>query len=222
VVDERPEIDGTGEEVHHNVYSVANLITVLRLLLVPFFFAILISDSERTRIVAFAIYAIAASTDWIDGQIARRTHTVTSIGKIIDPLVDRLLLASGVVGLYIIGDLPAWVPVLLVCRDIYLLYGSYVLERHHTILPVTYIGKITTAVLFTGFSSLISAWPMLPGLGLVDTDWLPGLGTTGAALGIWLVYLGILLSIGTAIGYTFLASAALKRAKASEKLGGTR
>jgi len=217
VVDERPETDSTGEEVHHNVYSVANLITVLRLLLVPFFFAILIRDSERTRLAAFALYAIAASTDWIDGQIARRTHTVTSIGKIIDPLVDRLLLASGVVGLYIIGDLPAWLPVLLICRDIYLLYGSYVLERHHTILPVTYIGKVTTAVLFTGFASLMAAWPILPGLGVVDHSWLPGLGSADAALGIWFVYLGVILSVTTAVGYTFLADAALKRARVSEK-----
>lgn len=222
MVDERPKVDSTGEEVHHGVYSVANLITVLRLLLVPFFFAILIRDAERTRIVAFTIYAIAASTDWIDGQIARRTHTVTSIGKIIDPLVDRLLLASGVVGLYIIGDLPAWVPVLLVFRDIYLLYGSYVLERHHTILPVTYIGKATTAVLFTGFSSLMAAWPMLPGLGLLNHSWLPGFGSTETALGIWFVYLGVILSVTTAVGYTFQASAALKRAIASEKMEAAR
>jgi cardiolipin synthase len=204
------------------VYSVANLITVLRLLLVPFFFAILIRDAERTRLAAFAIYAIAASTDWIDGQIARRTHTVTTVGKVIDPLVDRLLLASGVVGLYIIGDLPAWIPVLLVLRDVYLLYGSYVLERHRTILPVTYVGKVTTAVLLTGFSSLIAGWPPMRGLGVTELTWLPGLGSASTSLGIWFVYVGIVLSLGTAVGYTFLASRALRAAKASEGEGSPR
>ncbi len=222
MVDERPEVDSSGEEIHHNVYSVANLVTVLRLLLVPFFFTILIRDAERTRLAAFAIYAIAASTDWVDGQIARRTHTVTTVGKIIDPLVDRLLLASGVVGLYIIGDLPAWIPVLLVARDIYLLYGSYVLERHHTILPVTYVGKVTTAVLLAGFSSLIAGWPGVRGLGVLESAWLPGLGSAGVAGGMWFVYVGIVLSLGTAVGYTFLASRALKRAKASEGEGNDR
>lgn len=222
MVEERSGIDSPGEEVHHSAYSVANLITVLRLLLVPFFFAILIRDSERTRLAAFAIYALAASTDWVDGQIARRTHTVTTVGKIIDPLVDRLLLASGVVGLYIIGDLPAWIPVLLVLRDVYLLYGSYVLERHHTILPVTYVGKVTTVVLLTGFSSLIAGWPTVSGLGVTNLSWLPGLGSADTSLGIWFVYVGILLSIGTAVGYTFQASHALEKAKASEREGSAR
>lgn len=192
--------EGT-EEVHSGIYSVANLITVLRLLLVPFFFAMLIRDSERARLAAFALYALAASTDWIDGQIARRTHTVTQVGKIIDPLVDRLLLASGVIGLYIIGELPLWIPVVLVFRDVYLLYGSYVLEKHRIILPVTYIGKITTAILLTGFSSLIAGWPVV----------------SGTVLGLWLVYGGMVLSFITAIKYTFSAKAALDKAKAATR-----
>ncbi len=190
--------EGT-EEVHSGVYSVANLITVLRLLLVPFFFALLIRDSERARLSAFAIYALAASTDWIDGQIARRTHTVTQVGKIIDPLVDRLLLASGVIGLYIIGVLPLWIPVVLVLRDVYLLYGSYVLERYHVIMPVTYIGKVTTAVLLAGFSSLIAGWPVVG----------------GSVIGLWFVYAGMVLSFITAVKYTIDARVALDKAKAA-------
>ncbi|MDP3631388.1 MAG: CDP-alcohol phosphatidyltransferase family protein [Actinomycetota bacterium] len=222
MVEERSNTGSAEEEVHHNIYSVANLITALRLLLIPFFFAILIRDTERARLTAFTIYAIAASTDWIDGQIARRTHTVTSIGKIIDPLVDRLLLASGVVGLYIIGELPAWIPVVLVLRDVYLLYGSYVMERHHTILPVTYIGKVTTAVLLVGFSSLIAGWPVVGGLGVVDLSWLPGLGEARASLGIWFVYVGVVLSLITAVGYTFRASRALEQVTASERQASAR
>jgi len=69
VVEERTD------QVSHNVYSVANVVTLLRLLLVPFFFSVLLRDTERSRIAAFALYALAASTDWVDGQIARRTHT---------------------------------------------------------------------------------------------------------------------------------------------------
>ncbi|MBN1192100.1 MAG: CDP-alcohol phosphatidyltransferase family protein [Coriobacteriia bacterium] len=203
------------EEVHHTIYSVANLITILRLLLIPFFFAVLVDgDSERSRLVAFVIYAIAGSTDWIDGQIARRTHTVTQFGKVVDPLVDRLLLASGVVGLYLIDVLPLWIPVVLVLRDLYLLYGAYVLEHYRIILPVTFAGKLTTAVLLAGFSSLIAGWPLVPGLRMVDSSWLPGMGAHQAALGIWFVYIGIALSILAAVQYTFVAVAARKAARA--------
>lgn len=202
------------EEVHHTVYSVANLITILRLLLVPFFFAVLVEgDNERSRLAAFVIYAIAGSTDWIDGQIARRTHTVTQIGKIIDPLVDRLLLAAGVVGLYIIGELPLWIPALLIARDVYLLYGSYVLERHGVILPVAYVGKVTTAVLLVGFSSLIVGWPRAGGLGLLDSSWLPGFGAADATAGIWFVYVGIVLSLTAAAHYTVQARRARRDAQ---------
>lgn len=192
-------VEEGSEEVHSGVYSVANLITVLRLLLVPFFFAVLIRDSERARLIAFALYAIAASTDWVDGQIARRTNTVTQVGKIIDPLVDRLLLASGVIGLYIIGELPLWIPVVLVLRDVYLLYGSYVLERHNIILPVNFIGKVTTAILMAGFSLLIAGWPSVG----------------GHMIGLWMVYIGMAFSFITALKYTFAARRAMDASRAS-------
>lgn len=198
------------EEVHHTIYSVANLVTIVRLLMVPFFFTVLVGgEGERSRLAAFLIYAIAASTDWLDGQIARRTNTVTQFGKIVDPLVDRLLLASGVVGLYLIGELPLWVPVVLVLRDVYLLYGAYVLERHRIILPVTYAGKLTTAVLLVGFSSLIAGWPQMPGLGMVDSGWLPGFGGQAIAAGIWFAYVGIALSVSAAAQYTIHARRAI-------------
>jgi cardiolipin synthase len=218
---EEHDVHGDVDEVHHTIYSVANLITVLRLLLVPFFFAVLVDgDSERSRLAAFVIYAIAGSTDWIDGQIARRTNTVTQFGKIVDPLVDRLLLASGVVGLYLIDVLPLWVPVVLVLRDFYLLYGAYVLERYKVILPVTYIGKLTTAVLLAGFSSLIAGWPEVPGLGLLESAWLPGFGSGAVPLGMWFAYVGIVLSVSAAVQYTLIAVRARRYAIARAAVRG--
>lgn len=205
VVEER-DAQPVPEEVHHTVYSVANLITILRLLLVPFFFATLLEANDgRGRLVAFVIYAVAASTDWIDGQIARRTHTVTQFGKVVDPLVDRLLLASGVLGLYLIDVLPLWIPLVLIARDVYLLQGAYRLEHYHVILPVTRTGKLTTAVLLAGFSSLIAGWPSLGGAGITESTWLPGWGSEPVALGMWFVYVGMALSVSAAVQYTVIA-----------------
>ncbi|MBN2404789.1 MAG: CDP-alcohol phosphatidyltransferase family protein [Coriobacteriia bacterium] len=191
------EREPSEEVVHEGVYSVANLITILRLLLVPFFFSALVSESSRSDVIALFLYAIAASTDWVDGQIARRTNTVTQFGKIIDPLVDRLLLASGVVGLYLVGRLPLWIPVVLVLRDVFLLYGSYILERNGIRLPVIYIGKATTAVLLVGFTLLI-------GGGVYDV--LIGVGD-------WFVYVGMALSLFTAVIYTWQGRRALITAR---------
>lgn len=205
------------EEVHHTIYSVANLITIVRLILVPVFFMVLVGPGgERSRLAAFVIYAIAGSTDWIDGQLARRTHTVTQFGKIVDPLVDRLLLASGVLGLYLIGQIPLWLPVVLVLRDVYLLYGAFVLEKYRVILPVTYIGKLTTAILLVGFSSLIAGWPEVPGLGVIDSGLLPGLGSASTTAGIYFVYVGTALSIAAAVNYTMIAVRARNEARAKQ------
>jgi cardiolipin synthase len=196
----------------HDVYTVANIITVLRLILVPFFFAVLIETGND--MLSFTLFAVAASTDWIDGQIARRTGTVTELGKAIDPLVDRLLLASGVLGLYLIGRLPGWLVVVLVARDVYLLGGAYRLARLGAgKLPVVYIGKATTALLLFGFSDLILGWPVVPGLSVLDNANLPGFGGSGVAVGMWFVYLGTLTSLLTMLVYTLQARAALSRVR---------
>ena len=203
---ENPRTPG-GEDHSHDIYTVANIITVLRLILVPIFFSVLLT--ERSDTLAFVLFVAAASTDWLDGQIARRTGTVTEIGKAIDPLVDRLLIAAGVIGLYVEDRLPLWILVALVARDAYLLYGSWRLEHVHTRIPINKTGKATTAVLLTGFSLLILNWPTVPGLGLLTSpaaeQILPGFGNEPVPLGMWFVYAGIVLSFIAAAEYTVAA-----------------
>jgi len=187
----------------NDVYTVANIVTLLRMVLVPVFFAAMITGDND--VLAFALFATAASTDWLDGQIARRTGTVTALGKAIDPLVDRLLIAAGVLGLYVIDRLPLWVMMLLFARDIYLGIGAWRLEQiHHHRFAVTLAGKITTALLLIGFSDLILNWPMVPRLNLVESSALPGLGSSEAVLGIWFVYAGLAFSVISAVQYTAL------------------
>ena len=207
MVEERPEpaqsAHGSQDDPSHDIYTIANIVTVLRLILVPFFFAVLINGENN--FLAFALFAIAASTDWLDGQIARRTGTVTALGKAFDPLVDRLLIASGVLGLYIVDRIPGWIVVVLFVRDMYLMYGAWRLEQfHHQRMQVSFAGKCTTAVLLVGFADLILGWPMVPGLGIVESVYLPGLGNQPLILGMYFVYVGLALSLGTAVHYTVL------------------
>lgn len=201
----------------HDVYTLANIITVLRLMLVPFFFAVMIA--EKSDILAFTLFALAASTDWLDGQIARRTGTVTELGKAIDPIVDRLLIAAGVLGLYLANRIPLWVVFFLIARDAYLLSGaSWLARKRAGRLPVIYIGKATTAVLLTGFSGLILNWPSMPGLRLIDSAAWPGFGTEPVVVWMWMVYVGVVLSAVTAVIYTLQAKRALARARARVRL----
>jgi cardiolipin synthase len=189
---------------HSDVYTVANVITILRLLMIPFAFSALISGAEDSNVLAFVLFSVAAGTDWVDGQIARRTGTVTSVGKVIDPLVDRLLIAAGVLGLYMIDRIPLWIVILLLARDVYLLYGSWILEHYRRRIPVTLSGKATTFILLAGFSLLILGWPEVT---------ISSLGTR--YLGTYLVYVGIVLSLTAAVQYTFLAKKARDEARAA-------
>ncbi len=206
---------GAAPDHSHDVYTVANTVTVLRLILVPFFFAVLINGENN--FLAFLLFTIAASTDWLDGQIARRTGTVTALGKAIDPLVDRLLIAAGVLGLYIVHRIPLWIVLVLVARDVYLGYGIWRLEQvYHRRLAVTMPGKITTALLLTGFAGLVLDWPLVPGLGVVDSPALPGWGSAPAPLGIWFVYAGVAFSIGSAVQYTAIFRRIARECRAQE------
>jgi cardiolipin synthase len=202
---EESEHIGGDEVVHHDIYTVANIITVLRLLIIPFFFSALISDNPNSDTLAFILFAVAASTDWLDGMIARRTGTVTAFGRVIDPLVDRLLIASGVVGLYMVGRLPLWIVLVLLARDVYLLWGSWQLEKRHLRLGVTFLGKATTTVLLFAFALLIWARPVID---------VPFLGEL--LLGVPLVYLGLAMSLTTALDYTRRAGQAVRGDGSSE------
>jgi cardiolipin synthase len=205
----------------HDVFSAANLITMVRLLLVPVFLVVLLGPSERPNkvVVAFLIFAVAAATDFLDGLVARSTHTVTELGKTLDPLVDRVLIVAGVIGLFLLGRLPLWIALVFLLRDAYLAAGMLYLEAHHAPRPpVSWLGKATTAVALTGFSLLILGWPMVPGIGVSaeGPSWLPGLGSAPTYLGIYLLYLGVVLSLATAVQYTVVAV----RATASVSSGG--
>lgn len=183
------------EQVLDKVLTAPNVITLVRLLLLPLFLWLLFATPYH--IAALVVYAVAASTDWVDGQVARRTHQVSKLGKLFDPFVDRLLIAVGVIAIFILGRLPLWILVYLVVRDLCLLLGGrYLLARIGKVPPVVYVGKFATAFIMIGFCLLLLGMPMLPGLGLADAPaWLPGFGGDEALLGIWFVYAGLVCSI---------------------------
>ena len=192
---------GTSENPSSQVLTVANLITLCRFFLTVAFLALFTGGHHRTA--ALVCYVVAATTDFLDGQVARRTQTVSWLGKIMDPIMDRVLLFTGVLGLLIVGDLPLWVPVFVIGRDVYLGVGGLILQHfRRRPIDVVYIGKAATALLMFGFCDLLLGVPVIDGLGLVDVSWLPGLNAQGATLGILFVYAGVVCSLVTAFVYT--------------------
>ncbi len=206
---------GTSENPSSQVFTVANAITFCRLALTIAFLVLFAGGIHRTA--ALVCYVIAATTDFLDGQIARRTQTVSWLGKIMDPIMDRILLFTGVLGLLIVGDLPLWVPVFVIGRDVYLALGGLVLQHFRKRpIDVAYIGKTATALLMFGFCDLLLGLPVIEGLGIFDASWLPGLNSQPAALGIFFVYAGIICSFITAIVYTAEGVRIIERSRSVE------
>jgi len=131
--------------------TTANKITILRILLIPFFVVELIyyvrSGNEAHRLAALLSFAVAAILDGVDGYIARHYNQISELGKILDPLADKLLLVSGIVTLSFnhgnfLGQIPLWLTGTIIGRDLLILIGV-------TVIRFT-VGKVVVHPCFTG------------------------------------------------------------------------
>jgi cardiolipin synthase len=104
----------TGED---RILSLPNVVTTLRLVLVPAFVWLLVQPHHRDWFSAAVLLAALGSTDWVDGQLARRLDQVTNLGKILDPTADRVLLATATVGILAVGAVPVSVAVVALVRE---------------------------------------------------------------------------------------------------------
>lgn len=189
-------------DVSSAVITVPNIISFIRLLLIPVFFILLINGHTTWATIFFLI---ASSTDWVDGYVARKTNSVSKLGRILDPAADRLLMIFSVVGLMLVGLLPSWVMILILIRDLIMLFGYYVmLKKFDVRVDVIFAGKVATALLYLGMFGLLLGWPLSPGLGITEFSWLPGFTSEAVSWGIWPVYAGVLLGIFTTAYYAII------------------
>ncbi|PQE02848.1 CDP-diacylglycerol--glycerol-3-phosphate 3-phosphatidyltransferase [Mycolicibacterium parafortuitum] len=130
------------------VANVANALTAFRMVLVPVFLVVLfVGDGHETywRTVAFIIFAVAVITDHFDGALARSYGMVTEFGTLADPIADKALIGSALVGLSVLGDLPWWVTVLILVREVAVTVLRLVVLRRG-VIPASRGGKLKTLV----------------------------------------------------------------------------
>lgn len=129
-----------------SVWNIANALTVLRLVLVPFFALALFHEhghSTAWRLIATGIFVVASLTDRIDGDLARKRGLITEFGKLADPIADKALIGMALVGLSALGELPWWVTVVILVREIGVtLLRFWVIRRG--VIPASRGGKIKT------------------------------------------------------------------------------
>jgi CDP-diacylglycerol--glycerol-3-phosphate 3-phosphatidyltransferase len=130
------------------VANLANMLTGVRMALVPVFLVLLFAgDGHETpwRIAAFVVFAVAVITDRFDGALARSYGMVTEFGKLADPIADKALIGAALIGLSMLGDLPWWVTVVIMVREIGVTALRFAVLRHG-VIPATRGGKLKTLV----------------------------------------------------------------------------
>ncbi|HEY2984060.1 MAG TPA: CDP-diacylglycerol--glycerol-3-phosphate 3-phosphatidyltransferase [Jatrophihabitantaceae bacterium] len=129
-----------------SAWNIANAITVLRLLLVPVFAVVLFhGDGHQTgwRIGAWGVFAVASFTDRLDGELARKRGLVTEFGKLADPIADKALIGTALVGLSVLDDLAWWVTVVMLVREVGVTLLRFWVIRHG-VIPASRGGKVKT------------------------------------------------------------------------------
>ncbi|WP_142254012.1 MULTISPECIES: CDP-diacylglycerol--glycerol-3-phosphate 3-phosphatidyltransferase [unclassified Mycobacterium] len=148
------------------VANLANVLTGVRMVLVPVFLVFLfVGDGHETgwRIAAFAVFAIAVITDHFDGALARSYGMITEFGTLADPIADKALIGAALIGLSLLDDLPWWITVVVLFREIGITVLRFAVLRHG-VIPASRGGKLKTlvqAVAIGLFVLPLHAWPTI-------------------------------------------------------------
>jgi len=141
------------------------------------------------RTMAAACFAAAGFTDFLDGMAARRLNQVTRLGKVLDPLADKLMVLSALLSLVSSAAAPEWIMGFAVLKEMYMAAGAYVLLRKNVIIPADLPGKIST---FIFVPAVILAYPW-HNVRMLRT------------LGLYMLYISLMLSAWAAVHYTGVA-----------------
>jgi CDP-diacylglycerol--glycerol-3-phosphate 3-phosphatidyltransferase len=184
----------------------ANALTVLRLILVPVFLGLLVWTNPYADKAALVVFGAAAVTDLLDGYVARRFKQITEFGRLVDPIADRALIITAILGLFIRDVIPVWALVALLARDGTMIFGYWLAkELDKPLVPVSQLGRVTNFYLMLAIFFLLfylSLWP--------------------SAVFLWAFYLGVILYMASGLVYivqevSLLKNTAEERSKDGNK-----
>lgn len=178
--DDAVELTGVGED---RILTIPNAVTAVRLCTLPVFVWLLFGVEDRWA-AGWVLFAIG-STDWLDGYLARRLGQVSTVGKILDPVADRLLFFVGVGSIIIDGSVPLWFAVAVLVREVAVAVGTLALAALGAArIDVTWYGKAATFLLMGAFPAfLVGASDHSTAGGFEVLAW--AVGIPGLALAYW-------------------------------------
>lgn len=127
-----------------NIYSTANYLTLSRVLMIPLIMISLLFDGKLAAFIACILFSIASITDWVDGYLARKQHTVSTLGKFLDPLADKLLIMATMIMLIPLDRIDAWIVIVILAREIAITGLRSIAASENIVIDASNLGKFKT------------------------------------------------------------------------------
>jgi CDP-diacylglycerol--glycerol-3-phosphate 3-phosphatidyltransferase len=136
--------------------NLPNVLTVLRIMLVPVVVVALLGNTPSGDILAAVVFALASLTDFLDGRLARSRGSITTFGKLMDPLADKLLIVAALLSLVSLGRLEAWVAMVIITRELAVTVLRLGATQAGVVIPASMFGKVKTCMQIAAILALIA------------------------------------------------------------------
>lgn len=134
--------------MNKKIFNVPNILTFIRLLLVPVYWVAFFHFSIW---IALSVFLVAFITDWLDGMIARRTNTITNLGKVLDPFADKCMQISAMISVVVVGKLHFVFAILIVVKELFMIISGALLYKKHVVVYANVFGKLATVLTMIAF-----------------------------------------------------------------------
>jgi len=183
------------ERLREELLNAPNLMTLGRIACIPVFLALLSYENRRNSFLAAMVFAAAAISDWLDGWLARVSNKVTTLGKFLDPLADKIIVLSALVMLVRLGRVPVWVVVIILARELLISGLRTIAMSEGLVIAASRGGKWKTSLQLSGIIALMVHYHFA-------IDYLLGtLVTDFHTVGLTLLYLSLIPGIASAVDY---------------------
>jgi len=169
------------------IVNLPNCITMLRIAVIPILFLILLDPGQKLSLVIAILFVLAALTDLLDGYIARKYEIVTKTGKLLDPIADKLIISTAMILMIPIGRIPAWVVAVIIMRDFVVDGVRQVASSGGVVISASKLAKRKTVSQVAAVTALLIHYPFL--------------GMDAHRVGIFLLYLSLVLTVWSGIDY---------------------
>jgi len=188
----KPKAASVGLPGGESTLNLPNSITLLRILLIPVFVWLYLEATPERALWAGLVFATAAFTDFLDGYLARRSGQITNLGKLLDPVADKLLVASGLILLVQVQQVEVWMAIVMIARELVVTGARAVAAKEGFIVPADSLGKFKVVGQIGGILCLILQGAWIETQGLLS------------AVGMGFLYVALVLSLISGWRYLLL------------------